>query len=75
MIHDWQQRGYEVSILFLALPSVGFAIARVTQRVLQGGRSVPGDVIRRRFEAGRRNFDTIYRYLADHWVLYDASFE
>jgi predicted ABC-type ATPase len=75
MIPDWQLKGYDISILFLALPSVEFAIARVAKRVLQGGHSVPEDVIRRRFHAGRQNFDRIYRYAVDHWVLYDASGE
>ena len=48
------------------------AIARVRQRVVEGGHDVPEPVIRRRFHAGR-NFETIYRDLVDEWTVYDNS--
>lgn len=50
-------------------------VARVARRVLQGGHDVPETVIRRRFEAGLRNFEGIYRELVDGWALYDNSGE
>ena len=49
------------------------AITRVDQRVREGGHDVPEAVIRRRFNSGWRNFENIYRDLADEWVLYDNS--
>ena len=73
MIPRWQERGYQVSLVFLSLPSPEVAIERVRQRVQDGGHNIPEDVIRRRFEAGRRNFDTIYRPLVNQWALYDNS--
>jgi predicted ABC-type ATPase len=33
------------------------------------------DVIRRRFESGRRNLEAVYERLVDAWVLYDSSGE
>jgi predicted ABC-type ATPase len=72
-IRQWQAAGYHVALWFLALPSVEAALARVAQRVLQGGHNIPEEVVRRRFVAGRANFDNIYRELADAWVLYDNS--
>ena len=51
------------------------AITRVAQRVLEGGHDVPETVIRRRFEAGLRNFEQVYRGLVDGWALYDNSGE
>jgi predicted ABC-type ATPase len=72
-IREWQAAGYHVALWFLALPSVEAALARVAQRVLQGGHNIPEDIVRRRFVAGRANFDNIYRGLADAWVLYDNS--
>lgn len=48
-IRDWQARGYEVSLLFLSLPSADVAIQRVSERVAQGGHFVPDAVVRRRF--------------------------
>ena len=49
------------------------AIARVRQRVAEGGHDVPEAVIRRRFHAGRRNFESVYRGLVNEWVVYDNS--
>ncbi len=73
MIPRWQEQGYRVSLYFLTLTSPEVAIARVRQRVETGGHSIPEEVIRRRFDAGRRNFDTIYRELVDEWALYDST--
>lgn len=72
-ISAWQAAGYHVTILFLALPSSDAAIERVRERVAQGGHDIREDVIRRRFVAGRANFETLYKPLADAWALYDSS--
>ncbi len=47
------------------------AVERVAERVRQGGHEIPAFVIRRRFEAGKRLFTTVYKPLVDHWVVYD----
>jgi len=62
-----------VTILFLALPSADAAVQRVQERVTQGGHAIPEEVIRRRFSAGRANFESLYKPLADAWALYDSS--
>lgn len=49
------------------------AIARVRQRVLEGGHDIPDAVIRRRFHAGWRNWERTYRNLVDEWAVYDNS--
>jgi len=49
------------------------AVARVTGRVAQGGHSVPEKVIRRRYAAGLRNFEVLYKPLVDDWIHYDNS--
>jgi len=72
-IRRWRKSGYHVTLLFLALPNPKMAIDRVAERVRQGGHNVPTDVIRRRFAAGLRNFDKIYRDAVDAWVMYDNS--
>jgi predicted ABC-type ATPase len=72
-IPRWQALGYRVVLLFLALPSPEVAIARVAVRVRQGGHSVTDVVVRRRFIAGRRNFEQIYKPLVDTWGLYDST--
>jgi predicted ABC-type ATPase len=63
---------YQVSLHFLALPSVEVAKQRVKFRVQQGGHDIPLDVIERRFKRGLHNFFTFYKNQVDEWVLYDA---
>ena len=72
-IAAWRAQGYRVSLFFLSLPNVETAIARVAERVRQGGHDIPEAVIRRRFESGIRNFQTRYRQAVNDWVLYDNS--
>ena len=72
-IPRWQDQGYRVKLFFLHLPTPEAAIERVAQRVSEGGHDVPEPVIRRRFHAGLRNFERIYRGLANEWAEYDNS--
>jgi predicted ABC-type ATPase len=68
-IPRWQAGGYRVTLFFLAMPTSERCIERVAVRVRQGGHFVPDEVVRRRFESGRRNFDEVYRSLVDDWAL------
>lgn len=70
-IRQWREQGYHVSLFFLCLPNAETAIARVAERVKQGGHHVPEDVIRRRFAAGLRNFHEAYKSAVDAWALFD----
>lgn len=72
-IARWQGAGYHVKLIFLKLNKPENAIARVAERVRQGGHDVPADVIRRRFKAGLENFQKYYAPQVDEWVLYDNS--
>jgi predicted ABC-type ATPase len=72
-IPNWQAAGYHVTLLFLALPSAEAALQRVRERVDQGGHSIPEDAVRRRFSAGKLNFEVVYKPLVDAWALYDNS--
>ena len=72
-IPRWQQLGYRVELLFLRLPDENFAKERVALRVSQGGHSIPGEVIERRFYSGWENFQKNYKNLVDDWTLIDAS--
>jgi predicted ABC-type ATPase len=75
LIDQWQAAGYRVKLLFLKLESAEEAIARVAQRVRQGGHNIPEEVIRRRFISGLKNFETLYAPKVDAWALYDNSGE
>ncbi len=72
-IRAWQAAGYRVKLIFLQLDSAEAAIARVAQRVRQGGHDIPEVTIRRRFAAGRENFERLYGPLVDAWALYDNA--
>ena len=69
----WRERGYRVKLFFLRLPMPEMAIARVRQRVSEGGHDVAETIVRRRFRAGWRNFECVYRDLVDEWAMYDNS--
>jgi predicted ABC-type ATPase len=73
-IRRWQAAGYRVKLIFLSLQHPQEAVARVAERVRQGGHDVPEAVIRRRFRAGWENFHKLYAPQVDAWVLYDNTF-
>jgi predicted ABC-type ATPase len=72
-IARWRLQGYRVSLFFLTLPNAEIAIARVAERVRQGGHNIPESVIKRRFAAGWRNFERAYRAAVDDWAVYDNT--
>lgn len=72
-IARWRAQGYRVSLYFLALPDVETAVARVAERVRQGGHDIPEPVIRRRFTAGHDNFHLRFKQAVDDWAIYDNT--
>lgn len=72
-LRNMKGAGYRVYLFFLWLPSTDLAVARVANRVRQGGHNIPEAVIRRRFVSGLKNLFRLYRPLVDVWWLYDAS--
>ncbi|QDV46089.1 hypothetical protein Enr13x_59930 [Stieleria neptunia] len=66
---DAGRRGYEITIVFVFVDTVDVCVARVAERVLKGGHDVPDADIRRRYYRSIRNFWTLYRNLADSWVV------
>ena len=74
-IPEWQAEGYWVTLCFLRLPTPEMAVSRVRNRVREGGHHVDEEVVRRRFDAGWRNFENLYRIIVDEWILYDSSQE
>ncbi len=74
-IPEWQAEGYWITLCFLLLPTPEMAVSRVRNRVREGGHHVDEEVVRRRFDAGWRNFGNLYRIIVDEWILYDSSQE
>lgn len=67
------QDGYRFHVVFLWLDSPELAVARVEDRVRAGGHAVPEEVVRRRYDAGLRNFFEMYLPLTTGWKVYDNS--
>jgi predicted ABC-type ATPase len=75
LIWKWQKMGYRVNLYFLSLVNADIAVARVAERVRQGGHDIPEEIVRRHYAAGLSNFEKYYRKSADAWVVYDNSVE
>ncbi len=75
IIKDAKEKGYTFHLLFLWLNSPELAIERVRKRMSVGGHFVAEDIIRRRYESGRQNFNTLYCPLANTWIAFDNSEE
>jgi predicted ABC-type ATPase len=73
LLQSMKQDGYQVYLFFLWLPNSDLAVARVANRVRQGGHHIPEVDVRRRFVLSQRNLFGLYRPLVDAWWLYDAS--
>jgi predicted ABC-type ATPase len=64
--------GYEIELHYLWLSSPTQAIARVRQRVQQGGHHVPAADIRRRFKRSLIHLLHDYLPLASRWAVWDS---
>ena len=73
MIHRWRALGYHVKLIFIELPNPEFAIQRVAMRVQQGGHHIDDDVVERRFYAGLKNFNEIYKPIVDVWLHFSGE--
>ena len=62
-----------VILFFLWLPSADMAVARVANRVMQGGHGLPEETIRNRYARGIANFRDLYRPVVDQWSCFDGS--
>jgi predicted ABC-type ATPase len=65
--------GYQITLVFLWLPSAEVALSRVARRVAQGGHRIPGEVVVRRYTGGLRLMRQLYLPLADFAFIYDNS--
>lgn len=73
LIEEAKCSGYRVNVIYIWLSSPDLAVARVADRVRQGGHNVPEATIRRRYVRSLVNFFDLYRPLADLWIVCDNS--
>ena len=70
---ELKEKGYRLHLFFLWIPSSQLAIARIKDRVAQGGHHIPSEDVKRRFERSLVNFFNVYRPSIDTWLLFDNS--
>ncbi len=75
LFKELKLKGYALNLYFLWIPNTELAIARIKERVREGGHDVPAEDVRRRFSRGIINFFTLYEPLVDSWMLFDNSKE
>ncbi len=68
-----KNKGYSIHLFFLWVPNTELALARIKQRVSDGGHNVPAADVRRRFNRGIHNLFKFYRPLLDTFMLFDNS--
>ena len=73
LFHRLVQRDYRAHFYFMWIPDVELSLRRIKGRVAEGGHDIPEAVVRRRFDRSLRNFWTLYRPLAESWIVYDNS--
>lgn len=67
-----RELGFEIELHYLWLSSPAQAIARVRQRVQQGGHHAPAGDIRRRFKRSIVHLLDNYLLLATRWAVWDS---
>jgi len=73
LFSELKKMGYSLHLFFLWIPNPELAIARIKERVAEGGHNVPAEDVRRRFDRGISNFFNLYDALLDTWTLFDNS--
>lgn len=73
LVHQAQERGYLVTLVFFWLRNPELAMQRVAERVKEGGHNIPVPTTRRRYVAGINNLFNLFSPAVDCWVIYDNS--
>ncbi len=73
MIHEFKNKNYLITVIFVYLNEPEISINRIKVRVSKGGHHVPDEDVKRRFKRGIYNFWNIYRQMTDNWILVNNS--
>jgi predicted ABC-type ATPase len=71
-LRELQESGYRIHLIYFWLATPEIAIARVAERVRQGGHDIPQETIRRRFGRSIQNF-SFFRTFVTTWSVYDTT--
>ena len=72
-IREAHRNGFKVALFYYWLDSPDLAVARVEQRVVEGGHNVPKDIIRERYEKSVRYLSSLYMSEVDYWKIVNNS--
>lgn len=64
---------YNLHLFFFWIPSTQLALARIKDRVSEGGHNVPVEDVKRRFNRSFLNFFKLYKPLLDSWMLFNNA--
>lgn len=73
LFKDLKRKSYKLHLFFLWIPDPELAIARIKDRVAEGGHDVPAKDVRRRFKRSISNFFNLYQPLLDSWMLFNNA--
>lgn len=73
LIREAKENNYFVTLVFFWLNSPELALERVRLRVQSGGHNIPQQVVYRRYYAGLKNLNKLYRPIVDYWMVFDNS--
>ncbi len=68
-----KRQGYKLHLFFLWVPGPELAVARIKDRVIEGGHNVPAQDVRRRFSRSIANFLTLYEPLLNSWMFFNNA--
>jgi predicted ABC-type ATPase len=74
-LREAQDAGYVLKTYFLWVREPEITIARIKQRVVEGGHNIEEDVSRRRFYKTIQNFFAIYAPLMNTWKIYENDLD
>jgi len=72
-LKNLKKKSYSIHLFFLWIPNVELALARIKERVADGGHNVPVEDVRRRFYRGIHNLFRLYEPILDSWMLFNNS--
>ena len=75
LLEEARERGFTVILVFIGLASAALSIARVKQRVRQGGHDVPDERLRARFPRTLANLREAVSIVDDAWLLDNSSYD
>ena len=70
LIKRLQQSGWQVELIYLALPSIEMSKARVAERVKHGGHHIPTKDIERRFSRSLNNLFSDFSHAVTHCLCF-----